>query len=147
LSPWDFAKATGYVGEDVDKALGVFARRGMIREVGVEGLELYEYVPPDSAGRAAEIDGERPREAPIAEDAPRRGAPVDGTGKKMVISHPEMRSLVARIEAGGGKVRHAANGHLEVTFNGNRCLISSTPSSSRSVLNDRVRVRRLGLNV
>lgn len=137
----DVAKATGLSEDLVDKGLGALARYGVIRDVGVGGMELYERVP----------EGERPRARPVdgSVGEPERGVPVPGTGRhhssNLTISHPETRALVNAIQKAGGEVRHSAQGHLEVTFEGKRCLISSTPSSPRSVLSDRARVRRLGL--
>lgn len=125
----------------VDKALGALARYGVIRPAGVDGMDLYEMVLGETPVVARTGPGPKPGDL-----APKRGVPVAGTSKREAISNPEVRALVAQIESLGGVVNHASGGHFEVVYQTRRCLISSTPSHARSVLNDKSRVRRqLGL--
>ena len=66
---------------------------------------------------------------------------------ELVVRHPLVRSLVQDAVAAGAQVQMAPNGHIEVRWDGQRVMISSTPHSRRSVLNDRSRLRRAGLQV
>jgi transposase-like protein len=135
----NFIEASGYDDDTVaTEILDSLVQGGMLRNVGFADLPLFEYIRS-----AAGIERVRVAE-PVVN---RNGGPVAGTGKKLVISNPDTRALVAKIEELGGEVTHAPQGHLEVSYGKQKCLISSTPSSQRSVLNDRARVRKMGLGV
>lgn len=151
FSPLQAAAAVELPVEIVLRSLEDLAGRGIVvDESAGPDMRLFTYDPPTSAGRAAEIDrARRPREVTNGSG----GGPVAGTGKKMTITDPDVRALVAACEkAGSEPVAHAANGHFEVKFEVNgkskRVLISATPSGGRrTVMNDRARLRKAGLPV
>lgn len=147
FTPLEITTATEVIGDELVTALQELLRMGTIQYVGFDDLELYEYVKATEPGVAAEKDMARRKEN--AQAAP-RSAPVDGTGGKWKITNADVRALAQSIEAAGGKVEPAASGHYAVTHpdSKRRILISGTPSSRRSVQNDRARVRReLGLRI
>lgn len=107
-----------------------------------------------------EFEGyEAPKRAPRGEPAtpvlPKekqtRGKAVAGTGKhhpdQFRGTHPEVQALISAARRAGAEVRMTQGGHIEVKCPLKRVLISGTPSSSTSVLNDRTRLRRAGLDV
>jgi len=108
-------------------------------------MRMFEYRKPTDPGAAAKLDAaRRPVEAPSGSG----GAPVPGTGGRVKAKNPEVDALIAKLVAEGADVAHAANGHFAVKITGKqRVLISATPGSSRSVLNDRTRLRRAGYPV
>lgn len=130
----------------VTETLDVMVAKGSVKYVGLEGMDLWEYAKPTDAGRASMIDQQR-RALDSATVGNGGADPVAGTGKGLKIKDQGVRELVASVQRQGAVVDHAPNGHFAVVFQGHRCLISSTPSNSRSVHNDRARLRRIGLEV
>lgn len=140
---------TEVAGKELTDALQYLMQREVIASVGFDDLSLYEYKRPSGAGEAATRDAERRKREGAAKPST-RGGPVAGTGQSMRITDPDVRALVAAIEAADGHVQQTASGHYEVTADDSRkrVLIACTPSSRRTVMNDRARVRReLGLKV
>jgi hypothetical protein len=153
FSPSSVTEVTEVEGQELVEALQSLIVKGTITYVGFDDLELYEYVKPAEMGSAAEKDVERRKS--LAKTATTTGSggggPVPGTSKGLRISDPDVRALAQQIEAAGGVVETGPRGgHFIVSVPGRKrkIPISSTPSSRRSVHNDRARVRReLGLNI
>lgn len=143
-------EATDVGGPLLTEHLQTLIRRGVIEYVGFDDLELYQYVKPTDMGDAAKRDIARRKELAKSENGSGgRSAPVEGTGGGLTIGNADVRALVQDIIRAGGQVRHESRGgHLVVTYGKKRISISSTPSSRRSVLNDRARARReLQINI
>lgn len=130
----------------VRRHLVTLKEKGMLAEPDPKD-GTFVYVRPVSMGAAARIDQQRrPREEPVHNG---NGGPVAGTGKRPVVTNPEVRQLIsAAMKAGAPQPQLVPSGHWEVQCpNGKRVLISNTPSGARTVANDRVRLRREGLAV
>lgn len=144
FGPTAIIVATGVTGETLTECMEALEKRSIVTKQ--EGAEIWEYQKAQVSGRAAMLDQQRR----VAESF-RTGAgsaPVGGTGRKMPVSHPEVRSLIDAVTKLGASVTHAPNGHYAVAYDGKRVVISATPSSNRSVMNDRARIRRvLGLGL
>lgn len=141
--------ATEVEGNELTDILQKLIQQGTIDYVGFDDLELYEYVKPTDMGIAARKDAERHKQLAKTPDLG-RSMPVDGTGQQEKITDPDVRALISAIRSAGGSVTRATNSHYECTApdSKKRVLIASTPSSRRTVLNDRSRVRReLGLPI
>lgn len=146
FAPRDAAEALELDVALVEQILTQLARRAIVASVGLADMPLWIYVKPTEAGKAAERDMQRRKE--LAAVATRTGGgPVSGTGQKLRITDPDVRKLVADATAAGATVTHAPNGHFAVAFGGKSPQIAATPSSRRTVLNDRARLRREGLAV
>lgn len=137
------ASEVGAPAPVVREALKALEGRGIVEDVGLPGSELYEYRKPTDAGAAARLDAAR---RAVENGGGGGSAPVAGTGKGLRISHPEVRRLVEDAQRAGGRISAAA-GHYAVECPQGRVVISATPRSSRTVLNDRARLRRAGLRV
>lgn len=149
FSPTQVAEATKLDLRQVKIALAAMCDRKIVKNVSpTKDLLLYQYVRPTDAGAAATIDHAASK-AQANATTRNGGVPVAGTGKQLTISNAEVRTLVAQITKAGGTVTKASSGHFEVRnpATGQKVMISSTPSNSRSVANDRTRVRRIGLKV
>lgn len=149
FSPQQISGENEWPRDDVEEALADLAGRGILKDMSpAPDMLLYEYVRPTSPGAAAEADI-RWRQEETPPPSARGGGPVPGTGRKEKINDPDVRQLVSDVERAGGIVGHAQNGHYDVTLPGGkkRMQIAATPSSRRTVMNDRVRLRREGLGV
>jgi hypothetical protein len=148
FTPMQITAATEVEGPELVDALQELIRMGAVEYVGFDDHELYQYVVPDKMGSAAAKDNARRKALGRVEST--RSTPVAGTGNKGTaarqIGDPDVRALVQQVEAAGGTWSKSTtgSGHIEVFGeDGRSVLISSTPSSRRSVLNDRSRVRRV----
>jgi hypothetical protein len=95
-----------------------------------------------------------PRKEPIQDEVEKqeRGKVVAGTGKQFKGSgNPVVRKLIMDAKGAGADVSPTSGGHLAVIWSDNgarkRVLIANTPKNSRTVANDRARLRREGLDV
>jgi hypothetical protein len=131
----------------VIERLAELARRGILRDEGVEGAPVYVYVPPDGPGRAHSVQrASAPADAPAAPNG--KGATVAGTGRGQKVSNADVRELVEAAKKDGCTAVLAPNGHWRITTrDGRKLLISNSPKSARTVANDRARLRRIGVNV
>lgn len=112
----------------------------------------YSYAKPVDAGAAAKVDQQRPKQPVDDYVKPKRGKTVAGTGKQFKGSgNPDVRALINSAKAAGATVSPTSGGHIAVTFasdgQNKRVLISNTPRDPRTVLNDKGRLRKAGLDV
>jgi hypothetical protein len=137
---WDVVTVRGRMKE--------LCRQGILVDESIgDEMVLYGYRKPSDPGAAAKLDMQRREQERAAPSGPGADA-VPGTGKGLVITNQDVRALAAAAMAKGAKVARATNSHYEVSYDGKKVLISSTPRNKRSVENDRTRIRRrLGIAV
>lgn len=134
--------------------LDALVERRVIHDVSpAPDMRLFEFEPV----KAPKAPKRAEKSAKVGDSAPRRGAPVSGTGGQnaanVKANNPEVQSLIDAARSAGAEVSKATNGHFAVLIPedgdrpGARVLISATPSGHRTVLNDRARLRRAGLGV
>lgn len=148
FGPSDVEKATEIPRLVALEALKILAVRGVVSDESIDdSLPMFEYRKPQEAGKGAEMDRQRSRAA-ASSPSSSGSQPVAGTGKPLGVTNPDVRKLIQDAQAAGASVTHASNGHFAVEKNGmRRTLISATPRGTRSVMNDRARLRREGLSV
>lgn len=135
------ARLLGLPAEVVSEALGKLAIQGVLKPRPTGG---YNYVKPTDEGAAARLERKRTPQ----QGSNGGGGPVSGTGKKQVVSHPEVRKIITVVQnqIGADKVKMTPSGHWQCDCpNGSKVLIAGTPSSTRTLLNDRARLRRAGI--
>jgi ribosomal protein S25 len=129
------------------ESLEALAERGVVTDISPSpDMRLFAYEPPKDPGAAFRMQQQQRR----GESPERKAArEVAGTGKKMKVTNKDVEKLVSDAKRAGAKIAHAASGHFEVSIPGSKkkVSISATPSNPRSVMNDRVRLRRAGLAV
>jgi hypothetical protein len=130
--------------------LEALARRGSIEDKSPSAdMRLFQYAGrPKEPGKAAEAHAAE-RKAGGGNGAGSNRAPVPGTGTTAKSSNKDVNDLINAAKKAGASVTHEASGHFAVTVpgSGKRILISATPSSPRSIFNDRARLRRAGLSI
>lgn len=105
---------------------------------------VFEYIPPPATKPP---EKKPPPEVTAVQGfkdvKPPRQKPV---GKRKRIAHPEVRELVARCVELGCKWEWTNGGHIWVIPpEGEKILVSSSPSDARSLLNSRADLRRAGV--
>jgi DNA-binding HxlR family transcriptional regulator len=139
------AEATELPRAVVLACLEKLADQGVVSDESVGGdMRLFTYKKPTSPGKAAEMDMER-RKAQTP--PPSATAPVAGTGRGLRIADAGMRNLLEQAMRQGANVNHAPNGHYSVSYDGQTISVSGTPRNPRTVMNERTRLRRLGLTI
>lgn len=135
------AKLCDLTEELATESLAKLALQGVVKPRPTGG---YSYIKPTDPGAAARMDARRPHAPEVVSG---RGGTVAGTGKKQVVSHPEVRKVldVVRNQLGPDSYEMTPSGHWAIHAPKGRVMIAGTPSSSRSVLNDRARLRRAGI--
>lgn len=140
FAPSQVAEATEIREELVRAVLPGMIERGVVRYVGLDDLELYEYVKPSGPGAAAEFDAKTRvpgSNGSVAE-------PVAGTGGHVVSSNPEVRTMLEKVRAQGGTFVKTGGGHISVKHpSGKRERIAHTPNPN-GLKDDRAKLRRLG---
>lgn len=138
----DMADAFGKRG-GVDYHLQRLIRRGTVVCCGKVGkAKLYRYDPPTEPGAAAEVDIAR---RVVARKASATAVP--GTGKGVRVSDPDVRAMLAAVEAQGATWEPGKN-HYIVKVNGRRvAAVPKSPSDHRWAGNMRTQLRKRGLKV
>jgi hypothetical protein len=127
--------------------LEALVRRGSLEDKSPSSdMRLFQYTgKPKDPGKAATLDAARRKDEGngVAREA------VPGTGAGARSSNKDVQDLINAAKKAGANVTHEASGHFAVSVpgSGKRILISATPSSPRSILNDRARLRRAGLSI
>lgn len=135
------------------RELNKLIEKGMIERLpktNARNESKFRYVKPD-----------QPKHAPVKSDGGGSAAeamgtglssgPVSGTGKHNANNwqptDSDVKKLVQDIRREKGKATMSPGGHITVEGPKGVIQIAGTPGSRRTVLNDRARVRRLGLKV
>lgn len=137
------------IRRELREHMAVLTRRGMFKADNEDGgpISKWDYIEPTDMGSAARLDQRLRGSHGDVSLRGGRSRPVSGTGKKEKATHPEIQSLINHATRLGATVSRVASGHWEVRKGAQKVLISSTPSGSRSVLNDKARLRRMGLAI
>lgn len=137
------------IRRELREHMAVLVRRGMFKADNEDGgpISKWDYIEPTDMGAAARIDQRLRGSQPEVSRGTHHSSPIQGTGKKPKVTHPEIQSLINHATRLGATVTRVASGHWEVRNGAQKVLISSTPSGSRSVLNDKARLRRMGLAI
>lgn len=143
----DTALRTNLAPSRVTRLLEALVSSGSILAANSGVNRRYRYDRPTVPGAAASFDAQRrTTDAPAAGNGG-GGAPVAGTGRGPKSPNKDVQDLlnaVVRI-VGAENVSQSGGGHWAISCpNGERILISGTPSNPRSVFNDRARLRRKG---
>lgn len=150
VAPQSLARTLGLNVKKVQAATDVLAATGALVMHGVGPGRTYKWVKPTEPGRASELDQQRARDNAERQRQRESSAPVAGTGNRPRASNQDVDKLLADCSRAGATISHDG-GHFVITWaNGtgnHRVAISSTPRDRRSVLNDRARLRRGGLQV
>jgi hypothetical protein len=144
-------EATGLTEDVVRSGLSALIGRGVVEYVGLDDLELYEYVPPSGPGKAAELDAKKRRAASAQASTNGSGGtgPVAGVGGSgRYTSHKEMNDLLKAAAKAGGEITKTGDGHISVKnpLTGQRCGLSSTPGAS-GVTKSKKKLEGIGLKV
>jgi DNA-binding transcriptional ArsR family regulator len=127
-------------------ALGQLVTRQVLRASGGGNDEvLYLYGKPESPGGGAQIDAARKvsAAAPVSNGS----APVPGTGTGTLSSSHAVNEMIRAVRAAGGKAQKTGGEHIRVTSkDGRSCIIGGTPSNS-GLIQDKAKIRKLGIAV
>lgn len=131
----------------VHDALSELARQGILQNEGMAGFPLFRYVPKTEPGAAAKHDAERrPGDGITGIQSSATGTGPSGRLQKP--TDPDVAALVSDARKAGCEVGKVSSGHWRVKApNGRSTQISGTPRNKRTILNDRARIRRLGVRV
>jgi len=145
FTPAGAAKATELSEDSVRAALPAMIRRGIIRFVGMDGLDLYEYVPPRDPGAAARLQHGGGNGNGAATNG---SAPVPGTGRGLRAGRAMVNDLLRRARKAGGEVQTQGNGHFVVINpqNKQRVRVASSPEGSSMKKSER-ELRAIGIMV
>lgn len=126
------------------------AESGIIKDESPgEDMALFEYVPPDGPGRAAEIDARRHREEHASMNGHGSGgAPVPGTGTGVRSGNKETQDLLDRARRAGANISKTGADHyaIENPANGRRVIIYGTPGAPSRDKNKK-KLAGIGINV
>jgi hypothetical protein len=144
FSPQQVAEGAKLPKDQVLSVLERFVQRGVLADDSPsDDMRIFSRIKPEHVRKAEERAAGRPEVKGQAQ----RGRPAEGTGRSITIKDAQVRALVQDAIRAGAGVEMASNGHIDVKWEGKRVQIAHTPSSSRTVLNDRTRLRRQGLEV
>lgn len=122
-----------------------FIERGMIAP---HEHDTWRYVKPTDPGAAARLDMERTAEERLAVERTEGSLPVEGTGRSLLSSHPEVKRIVeiARRSPVVERVFKQGNDHIAVKFRDRPIpiRIASTPNNA-GLVQDKNRLRKAGL--
>jgi hypothetical protein len=152
FSPSEFADALGLTPEGGMQLLGLFAERGIVKDLSTPGNLLYVYDKPTEPGRAAERDHQRAKERAAAERhaGQNGGEAVAGTGRATRYSnHPDTQKLCERAKAAGAEVEKSGGDHIIIRnpTTKARVVLASTPSSGGSPDKTKKRLAAIGIHV
>lgn len=109
-----------------------------------KGPQPWVYSRPKDEGAAAKLDKARKPATPTASNS----GPIAGTGRKIKAANKKVQEILdAAVRQVGRDNVFQSGGHWAIITEKGRVLISGTPSSERTLANDRVRLRRAGLVV
>lgn len=138
----------GWRWDVVLERLRSLVRQGILAdESPTPDMPLFSYSKPADPGAAAKLESKR-EPASEGPNGLSRFSGAGPSGRAMKVTNSDVRKLVEDARRAGADVSMASSGHIAVRApNGRRALIACTPRSSRTVDNDRTRLRRIGLEV
>lgn len=146
------------------KAIELAVEKGWVEQVtsfqadkrlGSHNRNTWRYIKPKEAGKAAEMDKARRQMGEPVGGGSGGGAPVAGTGRQWEPTNADWAAFIRLLRRAGATVsKPAGSGHVPVSFVGSNgktvnTQIAHTPGGNvqRAVMNQKARLRRLGLKV